>query len=168
MRPKSSDYASYYDRYISKIQTEDIIIYLKNQEIEFCKLIDSISEKEGSFRYAEGKWSIKELLGHIIDTERIMSYRALCIARGEAKHLPGFEHDDYVSNGNFDDRTLTDLMDEFAHLRKSNIILFRSFNAEVMNRFGTASENKISVLALLFIIAGHLLHHQEILLEKYL
>ncbi len=166
MKPKPGDYAPYYEIYIRLVEA-DVVTTLEEQIISTIELFNSIPEDKGSYAYEEGKWTIKEVLGHMIDTERIMAYRALAFARGEKQPIPGFEQDDYVNNANFNQRTLKDLINEFKAVRESNIILFRSFTEEMLNRKGTASGNEITVLALLFIIAGHEKHHINILREKY-
>ncbi|MFI5237024.1 MAG: DinB family protein, partial [Ignavibacteriales bacterium] len=131
-------------------------------------ILNSFSEHRGNFRYADGKWTVKELVGHLLDSERVFAYRALCIARGEKKSLPGFEQNDYVMEGNFNRRELFDLNYEFRLLRESNLLLFRSFTPEMMQRKGFANETTVSVLALIFIIAGHEKHHMNVLREKYM
>jgi hypothetical protein len=168
MRPEKKDYAEYFYRYIKLVEGEDIIQVLKNQLQAFEKFYNSLSEEQGNFAYDEGKWTIKEVIGHVIDTERIMAYRALAFARGEEQALPGFEQDDYVSNGNFTKRKLENLINEYKTLRVSNIAMFKSFSEKEFNRKGTASGNQVSVIALAFIIAGHELHHLNILKETYL
>jgi uncharacterized damage-inducible protein DinB len=126
------------------------------------------SERDGSFRYAPGKWTVKEVLGHITDTERIFSYRALRIARGDQTPLPGFEQDDYVRSGAFGDRTLAGLAEEFGAVRTASVSLLRSFNEEAWSRRGVASQKEVTVRALGFMIAGHQIHHRIILEERYL
>jgi hypothetical protein len=168
MRPEHGDYAEYYYRYIILVEGEDIVKVLENQLQSFENFYSSITEEQGNFGYADGKWTIKEVIGHVIDTERIMAYRALAIAREEKQSLPGFEQDDYVAIGNFTERNLEELINEYKTLRVSNIAMFKSFSDEEFNRKGTASENKVSVIALAFIIAGHELHHLNILKERYL
>ena len=168
MRPEKGDYAEYYHRYIKQVESEDIVEVLENQLQSFENFYSSVTEEQGNFAYADGKWTVKEVIGHVIDTERIMAYRALAIARKEKQSLPGFEQDDYVANGNFARRNLEDLINEYKTLRVSNIAMFKSFSDEEFNRIGTASENKVSVIALAFIIAGHELHHLNILKERYL
>ena len=126
-----------------------------------------IDETRGNFRYAPDKWSIKQLVGHMEDSERVFAYRATSIARGDKTPFPGFEQDDYVKNGGFGERRLTDLAEEFAAIRSASIALFRTLNPEAWTRHGTASNKTISVRALAFIIAGHELHHQRILEERY-
>lgn len=166
-RPQSGEYDPYYDRYIALIGPEDIVAVLERQAPETVVLLKAASAK-ADFRYAPGKWSVKEVLGHVNDTERIMSYRALRIARGDKTPIEGFEQDDYVRDGNFGQRTLADLIDEFAEIRKATLALFRHLDAEAGARRGTANKNEISARALAYIIAGHELHHRRVLQEKYL
>ena len=128
----------------------------------------SIPSEKGDYRYAPGKWSIKELLGHVIDGERIFAYRALRFGRNDQTALNGFEQDDYVAAGAFDKRELSDLIDEFEEVRRATIHLFRGFDETAWTRRGVASENEVSVRALAYIIAGHELHHMGVLRERYL
>lgn len=167
MKPKPGDNNPYYDRYINLIEGDDIIKVLKEQRKKSEKFLKTFSEEQGNYSYAEGKWTLKEVLGHVIDTERIMAYRALAFARGEKQLLPGFEQDDYVTESNFNERTLDDMINEFLTVRESNIILFQSFDEEILNRRGTASDSEVTVLALIYIIAGHEKHHIKVLREKY-
>ncbi len=167
MRPRTGDNNPYYDRYISLIGDDDIIEVLEEQRKKSEKFLKTFTEKQGNYSYADGKWTMKEVLGHVIDTEKIMAYRALAFARGEKQSLPGFEQDDYVAESNFNNRSLADLINEFLTVRDSNIILFKSFDEEILNRRGIASESEVTVLALIYIIAGHEKHHMKILREKY-
>ncbi len=167
MRPKPGDYNPYYDTYISLIEDDNIIRVLENQIKTSETYLRTFSEEKGNYSYADGKWTVKEVLGHVIDTERIMAYRALAFARNEKQAIPGFEQDDYVAESNFNKRSLDDLINEFKTVRESNIILFKSFDEEILNRRGTSSESKITVRALIYIIAGHEKHHMKILNEKY-
>ncbi len=167
MRPRTGDNNPYYDRYISLIGDDDIIEVLEEQRKTSEKFLKTFTEKQGNYSYADGKWTVKEVLGHVIDTEKIMAYRALAFARGEKQSLPGFEQDDYVAESNFNNRSLDDLINEFLTARESNIILFKSFDEEILNRRGIASESEVTVLALIYIIAGHEKHHMKILREKY-
>ncbi len=167
-RPKPGDYIPYYDNYISKIEGNDAIKVFEEQLNNTFKLINSIPESKGKFSYAEGKWSIKEVIGHIIDTERVFAYRALCIARGEKKSLPGFEQDDYIQTAGFNYRKISDLANEYKKVREANILLFKSFDENALNRRGLANNNEITVNAILFIIAGHENHHLDIMKAKYL
>lgn len=167
-RPKPGDYAQYYEQYISEIEGSDIHKILESQLSEAIVLLKSVSEEKGNYKYAEGKWSVKEVIGHFIDTERIFAYRALCFDRGEKKVLPGFEQDDYVSSGRFNEKTLSDLINEFRLLRESNLVLFKSFDEDSLAKAGRIEDNRITVLAILYIIAGHTRHHLKIIKEKYL
>jgi uncharacterized damage-inducible protein DinB len=168
MRPDQSDYAPYYANYIKLVEGEDILKILNDQSKITQDILNSFSEHKGNYRYADGKWTVKEVVGHLLDTERVFAYRALCIARGEKKSLPGFEQDDYVNEGNFNRRELFELNYEFRLLRESNLLLFRSFAPEMLWKRGFASEASMTVLAILFIIAGHEKHHIKVLREKYM
>jgi hypothetical protein len=168
VRPEAGDYAPYYENYIKLIEGDDILKILNDQSKRTQDILNSFSEHKGNFRYADGKWTVKEVVGHLMDSERVFAYRALCIARGEKKSLPGYEQDDYVKEGNFNGRELFELNYDFRLLRESNLLLFRSFTPEIMKRKGFANENSITVLALLFIIAGHEKHHMKVLREKYI
>ncbi|PJA99075.1 MAG: DNA damage-inducible protein DinB [Ignavibacteriales bacterium CG_4_9_14_3_um_filter_30_11] len=167
-RPSKNDYAEYYHKYIQEIDGDNIFEVLEKQLNATLNLFKNISEDKGNYSYAAGKWSIKEVIGHCIDTERIFAYRALCIARGEKKSLPGMEQDDYAKKGEFNRRTLKNLLNEYELVRKSNIILFNSFQEKVLQNRGIASDNEVTVLGLMFIIAGHELHHIKVIKEKYL
>jgi hypothetical protein len=166
-RPLPGEYNPYFLRYISLVPSDDIVGLLEKQLPETVSLFRSAQAK-ADYRYAPGKWTVKEMLGHVNDTERIMSYRALCVARRDQTALPGFEQDDYVRGGNANQRTLNDLMEEFVDVRKATLHLFRHVDDEIGARRGTASNNTVSVRALAFIIAGHELHHRKVLQEKYL
>ena len=167
MRPNPADYNSYYETYIKEIGGDDILKILNEQNKKTQEVLNSFSEHKGNYRYADGKWTVKEVVGHLLDTERVFAYRALCVARGEKKSLPGFEQDDYVKDGNFNSRNLSDLNYEFRLLRESNLLLFRSFSEDMLNKRGTANSSAITVRAILWIIAGHEKHHVKILLERY-
>jgi len=166
-RPQPGEYAPYYDRYVSLVQGDDILQTLDAQRRQMMLLISCREEEDGDFRYAPGKWSVKEVLGHICDAERIFAYRALRIARGDRTPLAGFEQDDYVPNGPFARSPLSDLVEEFIAVRRATISLLRNLDEEAWSRRGVASENEVSVRALAYIIAGHELHHRRILEEKY-
>ena len=166
-RPQPGEHNPNYDRYISLVETDDVLAALEKQAPETIALLKSATAK-ADFRYAPGKWSVKEVLGHINDTERIMTYRALRIARGDKTPIEGFEQDDYIRGGNFGQRTLPDLIDEFAAIRQATLAFFRHLDADAAARTGSANKNDISARALPFIIAGHELHHRRILQEKYL
>lgn len=167
-RPPADEYAPYYGAYVSKVPDGDVRVLLSSQITETLALLGSIPEARGTHRYAPDKWSIREVIGHLSDAERIFSYRALRIGRGDATPLPGFEQDDYVRIGGFDRRTLRDLADEFAAVRQASVRLFQDLEPAAFERRGTASGNPISVRALAYIIAGHERHHVGILKTRYL
>lgn len=168
MKPKVGDYDPYYSSYINFYEDENILDVLEEQVKSSEKFLKSIAEEQGNFSYADRKWTIKEVIGHIIDVERVMAYRALSFARGEKQSLPGFEQDDYVAETDFSNRTLNDLIDELKAVRKSNIILFKSFDERILERRGNANGVEVTVLALIYIIAGHEKHHIQILKKRYL
>ena len=168
MRPAPGDYSTYYENYIKLIEGDDILKILNEQSKKTQDILNSFSEHRGNFRYADGKWTVKELVGHLLDTERVFAYRALCIARGEKKSLPGFDQDDYVKEGNFNRRELFDLNYEFRLLRESNLLLFRTFTPEMLKLKGFANESSVTVLAILFMIEVHEKHHMNVLREKYM
>ncbi len=165
-RPESGEYAPYYDKYISLVPEGDILVTLEKQLPPTLALL-SRPESDGDFRYAPGKWSVKESLGHVIDAERVFSYRALRISRNDKTPLAGFEQDDYVKYGPFSHCTLASLVDEFASVRKATVALFRALDDAAWPRRGVASNNEVTVRALAYMIAGHELHHRRIFREKY-
>lgn len=167
-RPQAGEYGSYYQRYIDLATEDDVVAALDAQSHETATLLGGLSEQQASHRYAPDKWSIKQLVGHVTDTERIFAYRALSIARGETKSLPGFDQEPYVANGAFDERSISDLADELAAVRRANVMMLRALSDEAWRRIGTASDNPISVRALAFIMLGHERHHVRILRERYL
>lgn len=167
-RPDETEYAPYYGKYVSLVAGEDILSTLGTQLRATLALLGGVPESQGGFRYAEGKWSIRELVGHLIDTERIFAYRALRFARGDQTPLPGFEQDDYIRNASFDHCTLAGLAAEFESVRRSTLFLFEHLDGEAWMRRGVASENEVSVRGVAYIIAGHELHHTGILRDRYL
>lgn len=166
-RPKPGEYNVYYDRYISLIPGSDIVTTLATQLPKTVALLSSRSEQEGELRYAPDKWTVKEVVGHMIDTERIMAYRALRIGRNDRTPLSGFEQDDYIREGPYSELRLADLVEEFKAVRAATIALFRNLRSGDWTRRGTANQNEISVRALAYVIAGHELHHRNILEERY-
>ncbi len=166
-RPEPGEYAPYYERYISLVEGEDILSTLDNQRRQTMLLLSGRDEEDGNFRYAPGKWSAKEVLGHLCDTERIFAYRALRIARGDTTPLPGFEQDDYVRNGPFASRSIGDLIEEFIAVRRATLSLLRNLDEPAWMRRGVTNKNEVTVRALAYMIAGHELHHRKILEEKY-
>ncbi len=166
-RPQAEEFPLFYKGYVDTV-SDDVLTELEQQMESFSALLRSVPKEKLSFAYAEGKWTIQELVGHVIDTERIMAYRALRIARNDATPLPGFDENDYVLNAHFADRSLESLADEFAALRKANMYLIRSLKDIEINRSGISNEKPISVRALIFIMAGHVNHHIAILKQRYL
>ncbi|WAC41848.1 DinB family protein [Pedobacter sp. SL55] len=164
--PQIQDYPTWYKGYIDLVDG-DVLQILDRQAEEFASFVQQNADK-ADYAYAPGKWTIKEMLGHIIDTERIMVFRLTCFARAEQAALPGFDENDYVTNANFRDRTLLSLCEEFVLLRKSNMYLLQSLNEEELNRAGTANGNQITVKALVYILAGHVMHHKKVIVERYL
>jgi hypothetical protein len=166
--PASVEYAPYYSAYIARVPAGDIVETLSRQQVETVKLIAGMTAEQAAFRYAPGKWVAKEVVGHVIDAERIFAYRALRVGRNDKTPLPGFEENDYVIFGNFENRTVTDLANEFAHVRTATLDLLGQFSEEAWLRTGIANAFDISVRALAWVIAGHELHHREILRTRYL
>lgn len=167
-RPQKGDYALYYEKYIALVPSGDFLEILKGQERELTRLLTPLTDPQGEFRYAPGKWSIKEVLGHINDAERIFAYRLLRIARGDQTPLPGFEQDNYIEPGNFSARKLADLLHEFSTVREASVSLVHSLDDAAWLRRGVASQKEVTVTALAFVIAGHERHHRIILEERYL
>ena len=167
-RPDKKEYAEYHETYISLVEETDIISALENQIDELNNLFAAISEEKADFRYAEGKWSIKEILGHLIDGERVFAYRAVRFSRRDETPLAGFEQDGYVANGNFGNAKLADLIEEFSLLRRSNVLFFKNLTDEAWSYLGTASEAIVSVRAIAYIMVGHIRHHADILRQRYL
>lgn len=168
LRPQPGEYAPYYEKYLTLVQSNDILAALEDQRRQTLLLLSGRSEADGDLRYAPEKWSVKEVLGHINDTERIMGYRALRISRGDATPIEGFEQDDYVRNGPFVQRPLSDLIEDFIAVRRATVSLFRNLDEAAWTRRGIANKNEVTVRALAYIIAGHELHHRRIIEEKYL
>lgn len=165
--PQADEFPSFYKTYIDTV-SDNVIAELEYQINSFPAFLKGISIDKATYAYAEGKWTLKELLGHVNDTERIMAYRALRIARNDKTPLPGFDENEYVSNAHFADRTIEGLADEFAALRKANMFLIKSFTEDEVNRTGISNNSTVSVRALIYILAGHLNHHRKIIEERYL
>jgi hypothetical protein len=168
LRPQPGEYAPYYEKYLSPIQGNDILATLDEQRRQMVLLLSGRTEADGDLRYAPEKWSLKEVLGHINDTERVMSYRALRISRNDPTPMEGFEQDDYVRNGPFGRRALADLIEDYIAVRRATVSLFRNLDEAAWTRRGVANKNEVTVRALAYIVAGHELHHRRILEEKYL
>ncbi|MFY9608348.1 MAG: DinB family protein [Blastocatellia bacterium] len=167
-RPEPTEYAPYYDRYISRVVDGNIITTLEEQIDKTVAFLNGVSDAQSMFRYAPDKWSLKEVVGHLIDSERVFGYRVLRFARNDQTPLSGFEQNDYVREAAFDEQSLSDLALEFEHVRRANLHLLRGLNEKAWDRRGEANGNPVSVRALAYIIAGHELHHMEIIRTKYL
>jgi hypothetical protein len=168
MRPANTEYGSFYADYVALVPEDDVLPAIERQSSETQKLLASIDEFRAAFRYAESKWSVKEVVGHFVDAERIFGYRALAIARGESQPLPGFEEKDYVRNAQFDKWSIGDLAEEYALLRRSNIVMFRNLPEEAWDRRGVASDNPVTVRGIAYVMLGHERHHLSVLKERYL
>ncbi|HCN84904.1 MAG TPA: DinB family protein [Sphingobacteriaceae bacterium] len=166
-RPQPEEFGVFYQKYIDTV-SDNVIADLEAQVSSFPEFLNSIPTEKENYAYAEGKWTIKELLGHVIDTERIMTYRLTRFSRMDKTELAGFEENSYVANAHFKDRSMKSFVEEFKLLRSANMFLFQSLSEEELNRKGVANGNAISVKALLFVIAGHLKHHRNIITERYL
>ena len=166
-RPTPEEYAPYFETYISKVPDGDILDTLEEQTSETLDMLEAIPEDRQLFSYAPGKWTIKEVVGHIIDTERIFSYRLLRIARNDQTPLPGFEQDDFVAAADSNSRDWEDLLEEYESVRMSTLSLVRQIKPEWWSRMGNASGRNLTARAAAFIIAGHELHHLKILHEQY-
>lgn len=165
-QPQTQEYPETFNNYINLVNG-DVIKILENQISDFSNFLNNLVEK-GDYAYAPGKWTLKELVGHIIDTERIMVYRLVSFARNETAVLPGFDEDSYVTNAFFKNRSLFSLSEEFIALRKANMFLINTLNEEELNRMGNANGKNVSVRALIYILAGHVIHHTNIINERYL
>lgn len=167
-RPKTGEYAPYYARYISTVPDGDFLEALERQGRETVGVLQAIDETKSQFSYAPGKWSIREVVGHLTDAERVFTYRALSFARGATSPLPSFDENDWAKISPAGKRLLSDLVGEFKAVRAATLALFRSFSEEEFARSGVASGNQVTVRALAYITAGHERHHLNVLREKYL
>lgn len=167
-KPLLTSYPPYFQKYVDQVAEEDLTTAFKNQSQELKPFLSTIDEAKSNYAYAEGKWTLKEVLQHIIDAERIFNYRALCIARKEKTSLPGFDENEYAANSNANARKWHDLMDEFLALRKGTEIMFNSFTGEMLDNSGISNNNRITVKSLGFITLGHFNHHKKIIEERYL
>lgn len=166
-RPAESEYAPDYQSYVAHVSEPEVLPVLRLQLDELDLLLGRVAPERETYRYAEDKWSIREIAGHLIDGERVFGYRAFCIARGEAQNLPGFDQNEYMLTAPYDRIELEDLLAEFRLVRLANIAMLRSLDEASWDRTGTANDNQITVRALAFIMAGHVRHHMEVLRERY-
>lgn len=167
-RPESGECSEYYLGYVGRVPEGDVVEMLAEQPGELEAMLGRLSDEQANFRFAPGEWTIKEVVGHLVDAERTFSYRAFAFSRDESVELPGMDPDDYVREGNFASWSLAELLDELSALRRANVIAYRRMSPEVSRRRGTASGGPFSVRALIYILAGHVYYHFEDLTEKYL
>ena len=167
-RPKKDEYAKYYQPYIDKVPKGNILDNLKSVHQETQDFFKNVGEINGNYRYAPGKWTLKEVLIHLIDAEQVFAYRALRFARKDKTPLPGFEENDYVDAVDVSNRTIKDLMKEYRITRDLTLVMFSHFEEWMFEERGTASDNEISVRALAYCILGHEIHHREVIKERYL
>lgn len=163
-----TEYLPYYDRYITLVPAGDVLDTLDVQLADTVAVIDAAGESRAGHRYAEGKWSVRQLVGHVVDTERIFTFRALAAARGETGVLPAFDENAYVEHAGFDTRSLGSLFGEWNAVRRATLALFRNLDADALGRRVVANGGPLSARAAAWIIAGHELHHREILRQRYL
>jgi hypothetical protein len=168
IKPEKGEFLPFYGKYIDLVGSGDVLTTLSKQMADTQALLRSLPASVSTYRYAPGKWSVNEVIGHIIDSERIFAARALRFARGDAAPLPGFEQEDYVSNSSFDSYPLGELASELGSVRESTVFLFKHLQEDAWMRRGIANGAEVSVRALAYIIAGHELHHREILRARYL
>jgi len=166
-RPEPGEYAPYYERYISLISGTDIVSTLEAQRRQMLILLCGREEADGDLRYAPDKWSAKEVLGHVCDTERIFAYRMLRISRADKTPIEGFEQDDYVRNGPFAKIAFAEVIEDYIAVCRATVTLVRNLDEQAWSRRGIANKNEVSVRAIAYLTAGHELHHRRILEEKY-
>lgn len=166
-RPESGEYADYMASAIAQLPSDDVVKLLSDQVEITAKAFQSFGEAKGDHTYAPGKWTVKQILGHLIDDERVFGYRWLCVAREEPLALPGFDENLYVRTAGFERRTLVDLLEEYRIVRAATLAFFRGLHAEALQRIGTVNGYRASVRGLGFQIAAHERHHLKILDERY-
>lgn len=167
-RPTNVEYTAYQEQYVSLVGDGSITDILAEQAEHSIALFSSITEEQASYRYAPGKWTLKEVIGHISDNERVMSYRLLRIARGDKTPLPGYNQDDFMNEASFQLWTLSQVIEDYESVRRSTLTLLRGLSDEAWSKTGIANDSAISARALAYINAGHELHHLSIIQEKYL
>jgi len=167
-RPAADEHAEFYTKYVTRVPDGDLVGQLREQLIETATMLRGIPADRADFAYAPGKWSVKEVIGHMIDVERVMSYRAVRFARNDKTELPGFDENWWAANANFGARTIDDLVDELEVVRAATIHFAKHLTAEEQTRRGKANGQEVTVRALMYIIAGHERHHAALLRERYL
>lgn len=166
-RPSEKEYAPFYAGYVERVPETDIVQVLRGQIPELERVVRGIRPERESFRYSPGKWSVRELFGHLTDAERVFGYRAFCISRGDQASLPGFDEKAYIAESDYDRRPLAELAADWTTARQSNLRFLESLDETAWRRSGTANGSPVSVRALGFIMAGHVRHHRGILAERY-
>jgi len=166
-RPTETEYAPDYQSYVAHVTEDDILPAMRSQIDAVDVLLDRVAPERETYAYAEGKWTIRQIVGHLIDGERVFGYRALCIARGETQDLPGFDQDEYMPNAPYEHVELEDLLSEFRLVRLSNIAMLRTLDETAWTRIGMANGAPVSVRALVYIMVGHVRHHLGVLRERY-
>jgi hypothetical protein len=167
--PETNEYAPFYTDYVQRaISRKDVIAALPLQLDEIKSALEHLTDEQARFKFGPAEWSIKEVVGHLIDVERVFSYRLLRISRNDQTPLPGFEQEDYVREAGFDNSSISDLLNEFELLRRANILAIKNMSDESISRLGTASGATISARALIYMLVGHVEHHMACLHEKYL
>jgi uncharacterized damage-inducible protein DinB len=167
-RPEQEEYPSYYHTYIGKVDSDDLVASLEKGKDSVIAFMSSVPPAKLDYQYQEGKWTIKEIIIHLMDAERIFTYRALRFSRGDSTNLPGFDENEYVPNSGASERSLQSLLDEYIALRQSTIQFFKNLSSEMTTRTGIANGQEISVRALGYIIPGHEIHHLDVIRERYL
>lgn len=168
-KPEKEEYHEFYGTYVNLvIEEDDVVDFMKSQRETVVSFFESLSSGKLNYAYAEGKWTILELLRHMIDTERVLGYRTLCIARNDKTSLPGFEENDYVEYANDDNNNLQDLVTEFIQVRNSNISMIKNFAIDILERKGNVNGGPWTPRAGVFIIAGHVQHHLTVIKERYI
>jgi hypothetical protein len=166
--PQVGEYAPYYEKYIKMVKDKNIFQLLMSQIEEVRSLYEQLGEEKSNLTYEPGKWTAKEVLGHMMDTDRVMAYRAMCISRGEVQQLPGFDQDEYVKNSKFNETSLTVILEEFEMTRYAMVAMFKNFPDDTYPNLGNANQTPVSVRGLIYIVAGHTIHHLGILKERYI
>jgi len=167
-KPLPTTYPVYFKNYVDQVPDEDLFTGFQNQSAVIKEFLNSITEERSNYAYDTGKWTIKEVLLHLTDAERIFNFRALCIARGETASLPGFDENTYAANSNANSRTWQNLVDEFLAVRSSTEFLYKSFTDEALAASGISNNNPATVISFGFTTLGHFYHHKKVLQERYL
>lgn len=167
-RPSKNEYAEFYHKYVTLVPNGEIIDIMQKQSVQFCEFLAKVPEAKGEYRYAKGKWNIKEVIAHITDVEIAFNYRAWRFSHKDKQELAGFEQDDYIKNIDLKNYTLSDMVEQFYNVRIASISNFKLMNEKMWKNKGIASGNSVSVKGCAYIMAGHVMHHTKILHTKYL